>query len=120
MLTNSESLKVAKKFLGKEVEVVIDRPLGSLHPEFGFVYGVNYGYIAGVKAPDGGDLDAYFLGTDKPLDKAKGKVIAIIHRLNDDDDKLVVVADGFKAGDDEIYRLVDFQEKWFEYEILRG
>lgn len=60
-MKDSESLKIAKKFLGKEVAAVIDRPLGSKHPEHGFVYEANYGYVPGTKVPDGGELDAYFL-----------------------------------------------------------
>jgi inorganic pyrophosphatase len=47
--------------------------------------------VPDTKAPDGEEIDAYFLGIDKPVKKAQGKCIAIIHRLNDDDDKLVVV-----------------------------
>jgi inorganic pyrophosphatase len=120
MQSKSKSLEIAKQFLGKEVEIIVDRPLGSLHPEFGFVYEVNYGYIPGVEVPDGEDLDAYFLGADKPLAKARGKVVAIIHRLNDDDDKLAVAANGYDPGDDEIRRAIDFQEKRFDCEILRG
>ncbi|MFA6376573.1 MAG: inorganic diphosphatase [Candidatus Paceibacterota bacterium] len=115
----SKSFGIAKSFLGREAEVIIGRPLGSEHPEFGFVYEVNYGYIEGAKAPDGEKLDAYYLGMDKPLQSAKGKVIAIIHRKNDDDDKLVVAANGFNPKNDKIKKLVDFQEKWFDYEIVR-
>ena len=69
----------------------MDRPLGSKHPKFGFIYEVNYGFIDGIKAPDGEYLDAYYLGIDYPVDKANGICIAIIHRKNDDDDKLIVV-----------------------------
>ena len=117
---NSKSFDIAKQFLGKEVEIIIDRKCGSVHPEFGFVYEVNYGYIPGAIAPDGEDLDAYFLGADKPLAKAKGKVVAIIHRLGDDDGKLVVAAAGYDPGDDEIRHAIDFQEKRFNCEILRS
>jgi len=115
---NSESLELAKQFLGGKVEIIIDRPLGSRHPEYGFVYKVNYGYVAGAKAPDGDNLDAYYLGCAKPLQAAKGKVVAIIHRANNDDDKLVVAAAGCQPSDDEIRQTVDFQEKWFDVEIV--
>lgn len=116
---NSKSLELAKQFLGKEVDVVFDRPLGSKHPKHGFTYEVNYGYIQGIKAPDGEDLDAYYLGTDQSLQKAKGIARAIIHRLDNDDDKLVVMPENILMTDDEIEKAVHFQERWFKHEILR-
>jgi len=115
----SESLNLAKQFLGKEVEVIFDRPLGSKHPKHNFVYEVNYGYIDNVKAPDGENLDAYYLGTSESLQKAVGVVRAIIHRLNDDDDKLVVMPEGVSMADEEIDKAVEFQEKWFKHRIIR-
>jgi len=113
------SLELARQFLNKEVEVIVDRPFGSKHPEHGFIYEVNYGYIDGVKAPDGEDLDAYFLGADEPLKKAKGVCIAIAHRKNDDDDKLIVVPRGKEMGDEEIMSAIKFQEQWFDTIIIR-
>ncbi len=115
----SQSFKLARLFLDKEVEVIFDRPLGSLHPKHGFVYEVNYGFIQGVTAPDGEDLDAYYLGVDKPLERATGVVKAVIHRLDNDDDKLVVMPKDFNATDEEIEKAVNFQEQWFKHEILR-
>ena len=47
-------------FIGKVVTVKVDRPLGSKHPEYGLIYTLNYGYVPGVMAPDGEELDAYF------------------------------------------------------------
>ena len=114
------SFTLAKEFLGKEVKIIIDRPLGSKHPQHGFLYESNYGYLAGVKSPDGEELDAYYLGVDKPIEKATGRCIAVVHRLKDDDDKLVVVPAG-KEGmtDAEIEKSINFQEQWFEHEIIR-
>lgn len=116
---DSKSLSMAKNYLGKKVVVVVDRPLGSRHPRFGFVYEVNYGYIQGATAPDGEELDAYILGINEPLKELDGVCVAVIHRLEDDDDKLVVVPEGLKISDEEIEKVVDFQEKWFEHEIVR-
>jgi inorganic pyrophosphatase len=106
-------------YLGQKVNVIIDRPLGSKHPKHGFIYEVNYGYIPNTKSPDSEELDAYYLGINGSLKKAKGICIAIIHRTNDNDDKLVVVPEGVIVSDEEIEKLVEFQEKWFKHEIIR-
>lgn len=106
-------------YLGQKVNVVIDRPLGSKHPKHDFVYEINYGYIPNTKAPDGEELDAYILGLDKPIDKTKGICIAVIHRTDDNDDKLIVTPNGEDFSDKEIEKLVEFQEKWFKHIILR-
>ena len=108
-----------KDYLGKEVEVIIDRPVVSKHPKHGFIYAVNYGYIPNTKSPDGEELDAYYLGVDEPLKKAKGICIAIVHRTNDDDNKLVVVPSGMNFSDEEIEKQIEFQEQWFKHIIIR-
>ncbi len=115
----SKSLQLAKQLLGKEVEVTMDRPLGSKHPKHGFTYEANYGFIAGIKAPDGEDLDAYFLSAKEPLQKAKGVCIAIAHRKDNDDDKLIVVPPSVEMSDEEIMSAIRFQEQWFDTEIVR-
>lgn len=99
--------------MGKIVEVKIDRPLGSAHPHFDKIkYTVNYGYLEGIKVPDGDNLDAYLLKVNKPVKIFKGYVAAIIHRLKDDDDKLVVIPEGEIISDEEIEKAIEFQEKW--------
>lgn len=115
----SGSFMLAQQYLGKEVEVIMDRPLGSKHPKHGFVYEANYGYLLGVLAPDGEDLDAYYLGVQEPLERASGVCIAIAHRKNNDDDKLVVVPSGFEMTDEQIMSSIHFQEQWFDTEIVR-
>lgn len=115
----SISFELAKKYLGQEVELVIDRPLGSKHPKHGFMYEANYGFVEGVTSPDGEDLDAYYLGVAEPLRMAKGTCIAIAHRKDDDDDKLIVVPQGTTMTDAEITAAIRFQEQWFDTEIVR-
>ena len=83
-----------KDYIGKNVEVVVDRPLGSKHPKHGFIYMLNYGYVPNTISGDGEELDVYLLGYFEPIEKTNGKVIAVIHRTNDNDDKLVVSKDG--------------------------
>ena len=110
---------MSKDFLGKIVKVKMDRPLGSKHPKHGFIYSVNYGYIPNTVSGDGEELDAYVLGVHEPLDEFEGKVVAIIHRTNDNDDKLVVMPEGKNYTDEQIEALTEFQEQWFKHEILR-
>lgn len=108
-----------EEYLGKIVKVVMDRPLGTKHPQHGFIYPVNYGYIPETVSGDGEELDAYVLGEHKPHSEFEGEVIAIIHRLNDNDDKLVVMKHGRTYTNDQIRALTEFQEQWFKSEIIR-
>lgn len=116
----NSSLDLAKSFLGQTVKVTIDRPLGSNHPKHGFEYLLNYGFIEDTKSSDGEELDAYVLGESKPVDSFEGKVIAVIHRLDDDDPKLIVCEDGMTFTDEEIIKLTEFQEKFFTSEVIRS
>lgn len=109
----------ARKYIGKTVEVTVDRPLGSRHPEAGFVYPVNYGFLSNVPAPDGEDLDAYILGVFKPVERFSGRCIAVIRRSDDDDDKLVVVPAGKNYSDEQILALTEFQERFFQSSVTR-
>lgn len=107
------------EFLNKIVNVKIDRPLGSKHPKYDFIYPVNYGYVPNTISGDGEELDCYILGIYEPLVSFTGKCIAVIHRINDKDDKIVVVPEGKSFSDVEIRYLTNFQERFFESEILR-
>lgn len=113
----SESLEMCKQYLGKKVKLVIDQAYGTTYK--GALYTENYGYVPGTTAPDGEGLDAYFVGPKEPLREAEGVVIAIIHRLEDDDDKLIVVPEGVSLTDEEIEAAVNFREKLFVHEIIR-
>lgn len=108
-----------KEYLNKEISIKIDRPFGSKHPKHGFIYPVNYGYVPNTISGDGEELDAYLLGVFEPVSEYTGKCIAIIHRTNDDDDKLIVVPDGKDYTDDQIDALTEFQEAYFEHIIIR-
>ena len=119
-LLNSKSFEIARRHLGTKVHLRFDQPIGSSYAPMGISsYPVNYGYVPGVAAPDGDDLDAYYLGASEPLHEADGICIAIVHRLNDDDDKLVVVPEGVSLSDEEIASKVRFQEQFFLSEIRR-
>ena len=106
-------------FLGKIVTVKMDRPIGTKHPKHGFIYPINYGFIPNTISGDGEELDAYILGPTVPLDTFTGRCTAIIHRTNDDDDKLIVVPDGHNPTDKEIEEKTKFQEQWYTHIIIR-
>jgi inorganic pyrophosphatase len=105
-------------YLGKTITIQIDRPLGSPHPQHGFIYPVNYGFLPGTTAGDGEELDAYLLGVFEPVKLYTGVCIAVIHRLDDEDDKLVVAPHGSTYTPGQIRALTEFQERFFTSEIL--
>lgn len=112
-------MSYADIYLGKTVTVKIDRPLGSKHPQWDFRYPINYGFIPETKAPDGEEIDAYILGISKPITSFIGQCIALIHRTNDDDDKLIIVPQGQEYTDEEIRAQTHFQEQYFTSIIRR-
>ena len=112
-------LEESKKYLGKNVKVVMDRPLATTHPEHGFIYMLNYGYIPNTVSGDGEELDVYVVGVFEPVKEFVGEVIAIIHRTNDNDDKLIVCPKGKNYTDDQIRALTEFRERTYESVIIR-
>ena len=104
--------------IGKVVKVTVDRPMGSYHPKHkDMYYSVNYGYIEGIMAPDGEEQDAYILGVSNPVKEFTGKVIAIIHRFDDVEEKWVVAPEKVSYTKEEIEKMVHFQEQYFQSEI---
>lgn len=109
-----------KQYLEKTIYVKIDRPIGSTHPKFNnFIYPINYGFVPNTISGDDEELDCYILGVYEPLKEYTGKCIAIIQRLNDNDDKLVIVPEDKNYTNREIDAMVDFQERFFEHKIIR-
>lgn len=107
--------------IGEIVQVVVDRPLGSCHPQWTELrYPLNYGYVPGVMAPDGEEQDAYILGVNQPVQEFTGRVIAVIRRKDDVEEKWVVAPDGCLFSREEIRRQTWFQERFFDSEIWMG
>ena len=112
---------LASSYLGQIVEIEIDRPLGSTHPKHpDLIYPVNYGFIPGVFGGDGEEMDVYLLGVDKPVSKYSAQIIAIVHRLDDEEDKLVGAPVGTHFTKTEIEKSVAFQERYFKTEVEAG
>jgi inorganic pyrophosphatase len=108
-----------RSLLTQQITIHIDRPMGSQHPQWDICYPINYGFVPGVFAPDGEELDAYLLSVYEPVEEYCGVCIAVIHRLDDDDDKLIIAPDGCIFSDEQIRALVEFQERYFISEIWR-
>ncbi len=63
-------------------EIVIDRPKGSRHPRYEhIVYRVDYGYLQGTKAMDGGGIDVWMGSLPQ---KRVDAVICTVDRLKGD------------------------------------
>ncbi|SHJ26032.1 inorganic diphosphatase [Pseudobutyrivibrio xylanivorans] len=108
------------KIIGTIVKGHIDRPLGSAHPDYpDMIYPINYGYVDDVFAADGEEQDVYVFGTNEPIETFEGKVIAVYHRTNDNEDKWIVSLDGTDYSDEDILSAIEFQEQYFEGELLR-
>jgi inorganic pyrophosphatase len=60
------------------------------------------------------------LGVFEPLEHFEGRCITINHRLDDDDDKLVLVPDGMLYTDDQVLALTEFQERFFKVVVIRN
>lgn len=109
---------LVRSYLGKTVNIKIDRPVGSIHPEHPeLVYPVNYGYIPDVFGGDGEEIDVYLLGADVPVEEYTARIIGIVHRHNDTEDKLVAAPEGLDFDENKISKSVSFQERFFESEI---
>lgn len=106
---------MSERYIGKTVKVKIDRPKGSKPPCFhDTVYPINYGYIPGEIGGDGEELDVYLLGVDTPVEEYTARVIAVIHRENDNEDKLVADPLDMSFSESEIAEMVSFQEQYFK------
>lgn len=73
--------------------------------------------MEGIIAADGDEQDAYILGVNKPIKEFTGKMIAVIHRFDDVEEKLVVAPTNASLTKEEIKSQVDFQEQFFKTEI---
>lgn len=106
------------EFLGKEVKTKIDRPIKSKHPEYQFEYQLNYGFVPNTKGGDGKEVDVYVFGETKLLTEFTGIVKAVIVRYDDNENKLVVAKPEYELDKHEIKKLTNFQEKYFDTEII--
>lgn len=104
--------------IGDMVKVTVDRPLGSYHPEHkDLFYPVNYGYVEGITAADGEEQDAYILGVNEPVQEFVGRIIGIVHRFDDVEEKWIVAPENMSFSQEEMKEQIHFQEQYFQYEV---
>ena len=109
-----------KFYLNKEVLVKVDRKLGEKHPNFDYIYPVNYGYIPNTLSEDGEEIDVYILG-DFFIPVwwvLKEFVRLFICRYDDNENKLIVVPRDKSYSVEQVEALIEFQEKFFKHKII--
>ena len=102
-------------YLGKTVKIEIDRPIGYMHKKKNYTlnYPINYGFIPGIIGGDGEELDVYLIGVDIPVKEYTGRIIGIVHREDDSEDKLVMAPENTYFSQNEIAEKIDFQECYY-------
>ncbi|MGN0634824.1 MAG: GrpB family protein [Acutalibacteraceae bacterium] len=121
----AQTLRTAlvRSYLGKTVQIEIDRPIGYVHKKenYSLVYPINYGYIPGVIGGDGEELDVYLLGVDEPVERYLCKIIGIAFRANDVEDKLIAAPIGYRFTKEAVAAAVHFQEQWYNttFEVIQ-
>ena len=58
------------------------------------------------------------MGVNEAVEKFTGKIIAVIHRLDDAEEKWVVCPENISFSKEEIMERVKFQEQYFQSEII--
>ena len=118
-LSAQEREDMIGSLMGKTVDAVIDRPIGHTHVTKGIRlhYTINYGFLPGTMGGDGEEQDVYVLGADVPLETFRGRVIAVIRRSDDNEDKLVMAPADMAFSVDEIRKATWFVEKYFDSTI---
>ncbi|MEM8652108.1 MAG: inorganic diphosphatase [Pseudomonadota bacterium] len=119
-MRNQRPSKHPDQWIGETFAMKIDRPIGSKHPRYASIlYELNYGYIPQTIAADGSEVDAYLLGVNDPVERFEGQCIAIIFRQDDLEDKLIIAPIGQNFSDEEIMKLTNFQEQFFNSILIR-
>jgi len=108
-----------RPYLGQVVDIEVDRPIGYVHRkgEKTLIYPVNYGYIPGVLGGDGEELDVYLLGVSEPVTTFRGRIVGIVYRADDVEDKLIMVPEGMTLTVAEMTEAVHFQEKYYNSRV---
>ena len=119
-LTTEQREALIQNYLGQFVTVTVDRPLGFHHVTKGIHldYTVNYGFLPGVTGGDGEEQDVYILGVSEPLSAFTGRIIGVVRRSDDNEDKFVAAPEGMVFTAEQIGREIHFVEKYFDSRIF--
>lgn len=115
-MTAGERKALVKSYLGKVVDIEIDRPIGYVHKKknYDLVYPINYGYIPGVLGGDDEELDVYLMGVDEPVSAYTCRIVGIVYRRNDVEDKLIAAPVDKRYTAEEIAAAIHFQEQYYD------
>ena len=119
-LSPAERENLIREYMGKTVEIIVDRPIGYVHVTKGVTlrYTVNYGYIPGVMGGDGEEQDVYILGVTEPVERFTGRIIAAVRRSDDNEDKLVAAPEGMVFTAEQIAKEIHFVEQYFDSTVF--
>ena len=119
-LTLQQRESLIQDYLGKTVTVTIDRPIGFHHVTNGIHldYTINYGFLPGVTGGDGEEQDVYILGATQPLATFTGRIIGVVRRSDDNEDKFVAAPEEMVFTAEQIRKEIHFVEKYFDSRIF--
>ncbi len=103
--------------LGRFIRVRVTHPIHSVNKHTGVTYKLNYGVVEGVKRFDDKIEGAYIMGVDNPVRSFDGRVIAYLHRRNDERIHLVVAPGNMRFIDNEIKQALSFAEAEQSYSL---
>ena len=119
-LSSEERENLIQSYLGKLVSVEVDRPVGFHHVTKGIHldYTVNYGFLPGVTGGDGEEQDVYILGVAEPLEVFTGRIIGVVRRKDDNEDKLIAAPEGMIFTAEQMRQQIHFVEKYFDSAVF--
>ena len=119
-LSPEERENLIQSYLGKAVSVEVDRPVGFHHVTKGIHldYTVNYGFLPGVTGGDGEEQDVYILGVAEPLEAFTGRIIGVVRRKDDNEDKFIAAPEGMIFTAEQMRQQIYFVEKYFDSTVF--
>lgn len=115
-LSAEEREALIQKYLGKTATVTIDRPIGFHHVTKGvhLDYTINYGFLPDVIGGDGEEQDVYVLGVAEPLNTFTGRIVGVVRRKDDNEDKFIMAPEGLSLTAEQMTQEIFFVEKYFD------